>query len=67
MVPLIVDSVDFLRKKLALLGRMHALFSKATLFSLPQVFCWPQICQEYGVLRATTNKKFTLAASVHPM
>ena len=42
-----------------------ALFSKVTLFSLPEVFCGPQIRQKYGprcsgssrVLRATTKKE----------
>ena len=36
----------FYGKKLALLGRGPALFSKVTLFSLPKVFCKPQICQK---------------------
>jgi len=31
------------------LGRIGpALFNKVTLFSLPEVFYWPQICQKCG-------------------
>ena len=35
-----------------------ALFGKVTLFSLPEVFCGPEICQKYGprFLRTTTKK-----------
>jgi len=49
-------------KELALLGRGASLFSKVTLFSLPEVFCGPQLCQKiWGAqaLRATTKKVVT--------
>ena len=40
--PPIVDRMDFLTEKNWLCWDV-----KVTLFSLPEMFCWPQICEKY--------------------
>ena len=62
---------EFLRKKIWLCWDVWpALFSKVTLFSLSEVFCWPQVCQiirtppkQLKVFRATTKRSTFLRKS----